>query len=323
MNRIEKTKLLLIITGFLMVNQQVNGQDIYYAGVQDMKVWYNPSLKTNKTSILRANLRSVNYQGFASYSSKGATIELPLSSHDKKEDNIGFADLAVGLNADNSSNGILKISTAMMAFSYALPLNYDNTYLAAGFQAAYTFSQVALTGSYLLPGQFDQYGAFGTALSTDPYQSGSEYDYFTAGLGASVFHTGTEKQWYIGGSVRHLNQPYTEWTQHTRLAMNRGIQAGYSAKLTNVDAFGGYAFLNWQAAVHEQMIGLLYTRNLDDSSRYDFSLGLGYRVGDALIPNLALTFGDSRIAFYYEFVFGNSSGSYNRTAFEFSYSLIL
>jgi hypothetical protein len=308
----------------LMAMKVVEGQDVYYAGVEDMKIWYNPALKTNKTSILQARVKSVNYQSVAAYSSKGATIELPISSHDKKEDNIGYADLAIGLNTDNSSDGTMKGSTVMMAFSYALPLNYDNTYLAAGFQGAYTFNQVALTGYYLFPNHFDEYGAFGAALASDPSQSGFEYDYFTAGLGVAVFHTGTEKQWYIGGSICHLNQPYTEWTHTAKLAMNDGIQAGYSTMITNEDALGGYAYLNWQAAIHEQVIGALYTRNLDDSSRYDFSLGLGYRLGDALIPNIGLTFGDSKISFYYEFVFpGNSSNSYNRTAFEFSYSLIL
>ena len=314
----------MIFTCCLMAGKVVRGQDIYYADVQDMKVWYNPALKTNKTSLLHANFRSVDYQSIIAYTSKGATIELPLSSHDKKEDNIGYADLAVGLNADNSSDGTIRVSTAMMAFSYALPLNYDNTYLAAGLQCAYTFNLVSLSGYNLFPDHFDQYGALGSALAADPYQSGYEYDYFTAGAGVAVFHTGKEKQWYFGGSIRHLNQPYTEWTHTVRLSMNDGIQAGYSAAFTDEDALGGYAYLNWEGAVHEQIAGLLYTRNLDDSSRYDFSLGLGYRVGDALIPNIGLKFGDNRIAFYYEFILsGNSANAYNRTAFEFSYSLVL
>jgi Type IX secretion system membrane protein PorP/SprF len=314
----------LIFNSFLMAAGVAKGQDVYYAEVQDMNIWYNPALKTNKASLLHANVRSVNYQSIGAYTSKGATIELPLSSHDKKEDNIGYADLAVGLNADNSSDGTLKVSTAMMAFSYALPLNYDNTYLAAGLQVAYTFSQVALTNYNLFPNHFDQYGALGSALASDPYQSGYEYDYFTAGIGVAVFHTGIEKQWYVGGSIRHLNQPYTEWTHTARLSMNDGIQAGYSSAITSEDALGGYAYLNWQGSIHEQVIGALYTRNLDDSSRYNFSLGLGYRVGDALIPNVGLKFGDNRIAFYYEFnVSSGTVSSYNRTAFEFSYILNL
>lgn len=43
-------------------------------------------------------------------------------------------------------------------------------------------------------------------------------------------------------------------------------------------------------------------------------------LGDALIPNLALKFGDNQIAFYYEFnIIGSAAAaSYNRTSFEFS-----
>jgi Type IX secretion system membrane protein PorP/SprF len=211
-----------------------------------------------------------------------------------------------------------------MAFSYALPLDYDNTYLAAGFQAAYTFSQISLDNYSSFPGSFDRYGAIGSAILADPYQSGYEYDYFTAGVGVAVFHSGQKKQWFVGGSIRNLNQPYTEWTHSFRLSMNSGIQASYTTALNHDDAICGYGYFNWEGAVHEQFIGTTYTRNLDDSSRYELSAGLAYRVGDALIPSLGIKFGDNRIGFYYEFnIFGNSLSFYNRTAFEFSYSLVL
>jgi hypothetical protein len=299
-------------------------QDVYYADVQDLKIWYNPALKTNKTSLLQANYRNVSYQGLVGYNSQEATLELPLSSHDKNEDNIGYSDLAIGIDAENGTNSTVKVSTAMMAFSYALPLNYDNTYLAAGLQGTYTFSQVSLLNYNLFPNHFDQYGALGSAVMADPYLSGYEYDYFSFGIGAAIFHAGSKRQWYLGGSVRHLNQPYTEWTHSFRLAINNGIQAGYNMALTNEDAIGGYGYFSWEGAIHEQFIGAQYTRKLDDSSRYEFSAGLAYRYGDALIPNVGLKFGSNRIAFYYEFNFvGNSEVYYNRTAYEFSYSLVL
>ncbi len=309
-------------TAILSMALMADGQDVHFAGVQDMNIWYNPALKTNKLSLLHANFRSVNYQGITAYSSKSGTIELPLSSHDKSENNIGYANLAAGINTDNASNQTLDVSTGMMSLSYALPLNNNNTYLALGFQGTYTFSKVAFSAA--LPNRFDQYGALGAAVTSDPVQSGYEYDYFNAGAGVALFHTSVEKQWYIGASLRHINQPYTDWTYAARLPMNRGIQAGYTTIITNEDIIGGYGYFSWQGAVHEQVIGALYTRNLDDSSRYAFSLGLGFRVGDALIPNLALKIGDNRLSFYYEFnVFGNSFINYNRTAFEFSYALIL
>ncbi len=309
---------------FLVVSAEIKGQDVYYAAVQDMNIWYNPALKTNKLAVLHANFRNVNYQGITAYNSKAATLELPLTTSEKKTtDNIPFVNLAIGINADNASNNALNVSTAMLSLSYALPLNNKNTYLALGFQGAYTFSKIAYSGTF--PGSFDQYGAFGAAASSDPNQSGVQYNYFDAGVGVALFQTTAQKQWYIGGSLRHFNEPYTDWTYTTRLAMNAGIQAGYAKAITNVDAISSFGIFTWQSNVHEQLIGLMYTRILDDSSRYALSAGLSYRVGDALIPNLALKFGDNQIAFYYEFnIIGSAAAaSYNRTTFEFSYKLDL
>jgi hypothetical protein len=303
---------------------EAKAQDVYYAAFQDMNIWYNPALKTNKLSVLHANIRSVNYEGFTAYTSKAATIELPLTTSEKKEtDNIPYVSLAAGINADNASNGALNVSTGMLSLSYALPLNNKNTYLALGFQGSYTFSKIAYSGTF--PGSFDQYGAFGTAASADPNSSGIQYNYFDAGVGVALFQTTAEKQWYIGGSLRHFNQPYTDWTSTTRLPMNAGIQAGYAKAITNVDAISSFGIFTWQGGIREQLIGALYTRNLDDSSRYALSVGISYRVGDALIPNLTLKFGDNQIAFYYEFnIIGSAAAaSYNRTSFEFTYKLIL
>ena len=266
----------------------------------------------------------MNYEGITAYTSKAATLELPLTTSEKKEtDNIPFVNLAIGINADNASNNALDVSTAMMSLSYALPLNNRNTYLALGFQGNYTFSKIAYYGSF--PGSFDQYGAFGAAISADPVQSGYQYNYFTAGVGVTLFQTTTEKQWYIGGSLRHFNQPYTDWTYSARLPMKAGIQAGYAKSITTDDAISTFGIFSWQGGVREQLIGALYTRNLDDSSQYALSVGINYRAGDALIPNLALKFGDNQIAFYYEFnIIGSAAAaSYNRTSFEFSYKLDL
>jgi len=289
-----------------------------------MNVWYNPALKTNKLTLVNANFQNVKYQGVTSYTSKAASIEIPLGGVNSYEDNASFSNLAVGMSADNAVNGTLKVSSAMMAFSYAIPLNYDNTYLSAGFQAAYTFSQVGYNGVYFFPADFDQNGAIGSAVSADPFQSGYQFNYFTAGAGASIFHMGTDKQWYLGTSARHLNKPYTEWSRSTRLSINLGIQAGYSKSISGDDVIGGYGVFAWQGSVHQQFIGCKYTRNLTDSADYAISLGLGYRVQDALIPNFELKFGSNLIGFHYEFALGSGGfSSYRRTSLEFCYRLIL
>jgi hypothetical protein len=324
LNHFGTTYRISVLVVLLTIAAETKGQDVYYAAVQDMNIWYNPALKTNKLAVLHANFRDVNYQGITAYTSKAATLELPLTTSENKEtDNIPFVNLGIGINADNASNNALDVTTAMMSLSYALPLNNRNTYLALGFQGNYTFSKIAYYGSF--PGSFDQYGAFGAAISSDPVQSGYQYNYFTAGVGVSLFQTTAQKQWYIGGSLRHFNQPYTDWSSTARLPMNAGIQAGYAKAITTAGEVSTFGIFTWQGGIREQLIGALYTRILDDSSQYSISLGLSYRVGDALIPNLAIKFGDNQIAFYYEFnIIGSAAAaSYNRTSFEFSYKLNL
>lgn len=316
---------LSMLTAVVAATTVARAQDAHFTQGQDMNIWYNPALKTNKLPQAHISIRSVNYPNIIAYTSKAATIELPLIGRDKdREDDIPFMNLAAGINAESSNDRFMNVSTAMMAFSYALPLNGDDTYLAAGFQGAYTFSRVGLGTFDHFPDQFDKYGALGPAIASDPFQSGYSYGYFTAGAGVSVFHNGEKKQWYLGGSILHFNHPYTEWTHAARLQANNGIQAGYMTAITNEDAIGGYASFSWQDGINKHFIGAIYTRNLDDSAHNAISCGAGYRIGDAVIPDIGLTVGGSRFAFYYEINLpGAALDYYNRRAFAFSYRLNL
>lgn len=292
-----------------------------------MNIWYNPSLKINQTALVHANMRSVKYQDITAYTSKAATIELPMTIGSDKTDTEhgGFMNLAAGINASSSTGGTMNVSAAMLALSYALPLNRNNTYLAAGFQAAYTFSRVTYNGYNSFPDKFDQYGPIAAAVLADPYGSGYTYQYFTAGGGVTVFHNDEKKQWYIGGAVRQLNRPLTDPTQPAsyRLPVNPGIQVGYTTAFTNEDMIGGYGNFNWQGDGHEHVIGALYTRNLGDSTSSTVSLGIGYRVGDALIPGFGFRTGNNRFSFCYEFNISGNAVYYSRRSFEFSYTLDL
>ena len=311
---------LFHLASLLAAATVANGQDAHFAQVQNMNIWYNPALKTNMVPLTHINIRSVNYPGMIAYTSKAATVELPLIGRDQDEtDVIPFMHLGAGINVDNSPNQFMNVSTGMLSLSYALPLNGDNTYLSAGFQAAYTFSRIGLGGNYHFPEAFDKFGALGPAIAADPYQSGYNYGYLTAGVGAAVFHNGISRQWYIGGSIRHLNKPYTEWNHSVRLPANYGLQAGYTTAFTEEDAIGGYVNLGWQGSAPDQLFGLRYTRRLKDSAKYCISPGLAYRSGDALIPNLELKAGEHRLAFFYEV--NISRTAYRRSTFEFSYTL--
>ncbi|KAA2243817.1 hypothetical protein F0L74_15190 [Chitinophaga agrisoli] len=314
-----------ITVALLLAAAVAHAQDPHFAGVQELNIWYNPALKTNKDAVANIRLRNVNYPGIISYSSKAATIELPLlSKEDKGDDATAFVNLAAGGSTDKSNDNFMSTSTAMLALSYALPLNNNNTYMALGFQGNYSYSRVGTGSYYEIPNQFDKYGALAAVMAADPYQSGFNHGYFTAGVGVALFHTEEEKQWYIGGSIRHFNRPYREWSHTTRLPANDGIQGGYTAAISSADNISGYGNFTWQAGTSEQIAGIRYSRYLDDSTRNAFFIGVSYRAGDAIIPDAALHFGKSQLACYYELNTAHlPSGRYPRRTWELSYSLIL
>ena len=315
----------LTVIFFLLAPFVSRSQDPHFAGVQDMGIWYNPSLKTNKVPDAYIRIRNVKYPDITSYSSKVATIELPLIGRDKDfEDNIFFANIAAGISTDKSDDNFMNVSTAMLSFSYALPLNDDHTCLALGFQGNYTFNKIGANGTEYFPSGFDKYGALSAAMANDPFQSGYSFGYFTAGAGVSVFHDGEQRQWYIGTSIRHFNRPYTEWDRVERMPASTGIQAGYTTMVTDKDAIGAYGNFVWQSRVDEQFVGLRYSRSFGDSVNNKVSLGIGYRNTDALIPNIDLKLAGNYISFYYEFILhGLQSGNYRRRAFEISYKINL
>ena len=106
--------------------------------------------------------------------------------------------------------------------------------------------------------------------------------------------------------------------------MNYGFQAGYTATLKDQGSIGAYGIFTWQAGAYEHLIGTLYTRNLDEHANSALLLGIAYRVGDALIPNIGLKWGRNRVQLHYEInISGIQSDDYNRTAFELSYAVTL
>ncbi|MEO6001483.1 MAG: hypothetical protein ABIN89_31815, partial [Chitinophagaceae bacterium] len=248
-------RLSIIITAVLVIID-AKGQDPHFAGTQDMNIWYNPALKINKVPDAHISIRNVTYPNIIAYSSKAATIELPLISREKEEEeNIFFMNLAAGIIADNTGNKFMNASTAMLSLSYALPLNYNSTYLAIGFQGCYTFNRVGFGSGQQYPAKFDRYGAIAAAMASDPFESGLSYGYLTLGAGGALFHSGQNEQWYIGVSVRHFNHPYTEWTSFARMPSNYGIQSAYTIKISSLYAVGCYGNFIWRNGIHEQIIG--------------------------------------------------------------------
>jgi len=146
--------ILLFFTGL------ARGQEINFSRVQDMAIWYNQSLKTDKQDNLVLNYRSVSYGGQIAYNSVAAMFDMPLLSKDgRNKPNSGYFSMSVGGASDKSNQGILDNTLGMLGISYAVPIGRHETYLAVGFQGEYYQSQLNVAG---VPNAFgDQYNAYG------------------------------------------------------------------------------------------------------------------------------------------------------------------
>ena len=85
---------IFILLIFLTAAGLAHGQEINFSRVQDMTIWYNQSLKTDKQNSLDLNYRSVTFGGQVAYNSVAALFSMPLISKtakDKPNSEIGRA----------------------------------------------------------------------------------------------------------------------------------------------------------------------------------------------------------------------------------------
>ncbi len=299
-----------------------SGQDLHYADVQSMNLWYNQSLKLDKQKDVRFNFRDIKYQSLVAFRNASIMVNVPLikksaEGFQKKS----FVSATAAGSFDKSNKGVFKNNTGLLGLSYSQRLNANDLYLSLGFQGTQTTTTLGNLGGSFFPDQFDQYGPV-PAVSRDPLRAGRSYSWTSFNSGVSVFQNTQAMEWYAGASVRHLNRPYTDEqkTQGFRLKSTLGLQAGFTVK-NELSQFGLYGITNWKAEAAEYLIGAKVLHSIDGPSNgYEGSaigIGFAFRVRDAIIPNLQLKLNKTTIALHYDInISGLSAAGYSRQGVE-------
>jgi len=288
-------KTIWLLLSSMLVGGAALAQEINFSRVQDMAIWYNQSLKTDKQNSVKLNYRNVQYGGLIAYNSISAMADMPVLSKAKREaaNSGGFLSVSAGIASDKSNQGILNNTLGMLGVSYAVPIGKNETYAAVGFQGGYYQSTLKAEGSYLFGDQYDKYGPVQGLASSDPMSAGWSYGYFNVNTGISVFNNSAFNKWYVGVSLQHLNKPFTDKnkTKEFRLSQALGIQGGYKfATGIDDDECGFYASLNWQGRAYKHFFNGLYSTPLKKLPGSAIGVGLGYRYEDALVPNIELRY---------------------------------
>lgn len=314
-------KIIYVLVGSFCLLQS-NGQDLHYADVQSMNLWYNQSLKLNKQKDIRFNFRDIKYQSLLAFRNASIMVNVPFvkkgaEGFDKKS----FVSATAAGSFDKSNKGVFKNNTGMIGLSFSQKLSANDLYLSLGFQGTHTNTRLGDLGGSFFPDQFDQYGPI-PSVSRDPLRSGRNYGWTSINSGVSIFQNTQSVEWYAGASVRHLNRPYTDEqkTNALRLRPTLGVQAGFTVK-NELNQFGVYGITNWKAEAAEYLIGAKVQHSLDEPSNgYEGSaigVGFAFRVRDAVIPNLQLKLNKTTIGIHYDInISGLRAAGYSRQGVE-------
>ena len=322
-----KKFLTLSLMSFILL--EAESQDLHYADAETMNVWYNQSLKFDKHTDARFNFRDIKYQSLLAFRTSSAMLNVPLIRKSSLGDYDGknFLSATVAGAFDKSNKGIFKNSTGMLGLSYSQRLTDDLIFLSTGFQGTMTRSAFGPSGA-LFPDQFDQFGPLPTGTQ-DPLRQGRSFNWMSLNAGLSVYQNTEYKEWYVGGSLRHINRPFTEDTKNDnyRLAPTAGLQAGLTVK-NEEEKLGIYAIANWKAQAYEYLIGARVVKNLNvsdgntpEADQSSIGFGIAFRVRDAIIPNVQLKLKKTMITFHYDMnISGLKASGYSRQGMELALS---
>lgn len=278
-------KKLILLVIIAITSLSTYAQEINYARVQDMAIWYNQSLKTDKDNTLRLNYRNVQVAGMIAYNSISAMVDIPLVKREKKTEEKGYFNISLGAASDKSNQGIMNNTSGLLGVSYAVPIA-EGVYVAAGFQGSFYQSRLNTSGDGVFGDQLSKYGPISGAISSDRFAAGWKYDHFRLNAGVSIFGKDEMSKWYFGVSALQLNQPYTDVLKIDEYKLPAGfsLQGGYTYFTEAKDEIGGHLSLNWQGGAYKHFFYGSFVKNVDDKQEIKVGAGIGYRFEDAVVP---------------------------------------
>jgi type IX secretion system PorP/SprF family membrane protein len=220
--------------------------------------------------------------------------------------------LAFSLTAlnDASSAGALKSTylSAGLAYHLALDENGDNT-IGLGFTA--TYAQKRLDYSKLTFASQFMSGGFNTNIASGEGFAGTN-SYTNFNVGSMYQFKNDNAKGYFGIAACNFLDEKLSFNKFAgyqeNIAMRYTVNAGFTKTTFNEDAYSFSANYNLQAGATDAMIGGAYSwlfKNNEYQNNY-FTAGAWYRVDDAVIPYIGLTWSDMQLGFSYDIITSNS-----------------
>lgn len=284
---------LLKIAGF--------SQDVGFSQFYDQPLLRNPAL----AGIFTGDVRFT-----ASYRNQWQSVTIPyrtfgLSSEVKFPVNIMPDDnITIGLQLFKDVAGTSQFSAVQIlpAVNYNLPLsNETNSYLSLALMGGLRQQQFDPT-KLVLNDQFvpESNGSFSILPSSGQVFNNTNVNYFD--LSAGLSYNGVVRDdidYYIGAGIFHITKPSVGFFEGNTIVLNKKLafNVGLSVPTGEADQFILYGDYFRQYADHFKPVGantsqfgIMYSHDLYavDDDRTSFTLGILYRMNDAVIPVIQL-----------------------------------
>lgn len=301
-------KISFLMAALLMSLGFANAQDVNFSRVEEASTFYNPGLNVNTKSTLNALHRNVSFDNSIAIQTTTAWANIVVVNK-KNADAIqekGYFNFTVGLGSDDANQGVLKTSNALLGLSYSMPLSNSGLRLAMGFQSQIYSVNLNFAGQ-TFPKQYNQFGFLPNIAPGDRIYSYGGNQWVSANAGVSLSKTSEKHAWYLGASMRHINQPSVNWQSLSTFTLpsSFGIQAGYT-HIGAVTQTSGYVFITQKANAYEYIIGTKVQQKIGSADKeIKIGAGLGYRVDDALLASVDFMWGRAAFGINYDFSQGD------------------
>ena len=314
------TKFILLgvlILSIKLMTVSCFAQDMHFSQFTMTPLNINPSQAGNFNEDIRV---IINYRDQWSsviaypYKTFGASFDMPF----KRTENNYFGG-GLSVYSDKSGEINLGLTTFNLSIAYHQRLT-KKSYLSAGLQGGFIQSSVD-ESQMRFDNQFDGNGHNENLNSGETFNSFSFFKPdFAAGILYSYVNTNASqvinngnfngKRVNIGLSVNHITNPaYSFLEQNIDNLTFRYIihtNSSFGIKGTNL-AIQPSGFMAYQEKALDFLLGSFFRYNLKEISKYTpfskgaaLSLGIHYRVGDALIPAVFLEMGSFAVGMSYD-----------------------
>ena len=301
-----------------LLTSKIHAQDIQFGDPKQVIQFYNQSIIEETKSSVRFNFRDVKVQRLSAFRSGIGMLTIPLAKRNESAtSNKIFATVGGGFNQSNAK--LFTQSLGLVGITIMQKITPSNTYLSLGFQGVYNQNNLNFT-SVTFQDQYNIYGPLPGVSTADPLAVNASYHWLSINAGVSFSQVTEQLKWFVGGSIRHINKPAVSFSKNTffELAPTSGLQMGAAFKNQHT-WLGAVAYYQTKSEASETLLGFTMERVFGKTETTSIGGSLYYRFKDAVMPQMAIRFGKTKVSFLYELPIQTSVRSINqKTGIELS-----